>query len=81
MTRKSFQIAGIIFIIIAGILYTLERCANWIANGLSAQGLAVHSGNGSLGVPWVSVNDNVFVTTFVVVGIVMFLYGFLKKQD
>lgn len=59
--KTIYQIIGAVFLIISGTLYTLERCANWVASGLSAQGLAVHSGNGSLSEPWVRVTDNGFV--------------------
>lgn len=43
MKGRFYEITGIIFVISSGVLYTLEHCANWIANGLSAQGLASFS--------------------------------------
>lgn len=76
---KLYQITGIVFFIISGILYTLERFANWIANGLSSQGSAVFSGNGSLSEPWVGVTDNIFVVIFGVIGIVIFIYGLVIR--
>lgn len=81
MTGNSYQISGIVFIIISGLMYTLERCANWIANGLSALGLAVHAGNGSLNPPWVGINNNIFVIIFIVIGVGMFFYGSQKKRN
>lgn len=80
MKGRFYEITGIIFVISSGVLYTLEHCANWIANGLSAQGLASFSGNGSLGEPWVDVTDNAFVISFLIIGIVLFLYGWFRKN-
>ena len=75
MKGKFYEIIGVIFVIFSGIFYTLERFANWIASGLSAQGVATFSGNGSLGGPWVGLKENVFVMPFLVIGIIMFLFG------
>jgi hypothetical protein len=79
MRGKFYEIVGTIFVIFSGLLYTLERCANWVSSGLSAQGLAAYSGNGSLSAPWVGLKDNVFVIFFLVIGIVVFLYGLFKN--
>jgi len=80
MKGKFYEIIGVVFLIFAGVLYTVERCANWISNGLSAQGLAAFSGNGSLSEPWVGLIDNVFVIPFLVIGIVAFLYGLFRNS-
>ncbi|MEC0240853.1 hypothetical protein P4H66_13435 [Paenibacillus dokdonensis] len=79
MNGRFYEIIGTIFVIFSGVLYTLERCANWIGSGLSAQGLAAFSGNGSLSEPWVDPKDNVFVIPFLVIGIIVFLYGFVRN--
>lgn len=51
MKGRFYEIIGIMFVISSGFLHTLERCANFIASGLSAQGLAVFSGNGGFSKP------------------------------
>ncbi|WP_152393002.1 hypothetical protein [Paenibacillus guangzhouensis] len=79
MKGKFYEIIGTIFVIFSGVLYTLERCANWVSNGLSAQGVAAFSGNGNYGEPWVDLEDNVFVIPFLVIGIVAFLYGLFRS--
>lgn len=79
MKGKFYKITGIIFVVFSGVLYTLERCANWISSGLSAQGLASFSGDGSLSEPWVDLKNNVFVIPFLVIGIVSFLYGLYRN--
>ncbi|MBB3128570.1 hypothetical protein FHS19_003224 [Paenibacillus rhizosphaerae] len=79
MKGRFYEIIGIIFVIFSAVLYTLERCANWISSGLSAQGLAAFSGNGTLSEPWVDPKDNIFVIPFLVIGIVAFLYGFFRN--
>ncbi|WP_282940138.1 hypothetical protein [Paenibacillus sp. RC67] len=77
--NKFFQGIGVLFTIIAGILYTVERLGYWIAIGLSSGGYAVHSGNGSFSSPQVDFTDNPFVVIFLILGIVMFLYGIKRK--
>ncbi|WP_136605629.1 hypothetical protein [Paenibacillus dokdonensis] len=79
MKERFFEIIGTIFVIFSGVLHTLERCANFVASGLSAQGLAVFAGDGSVSKPWVDPKDNVFVIPFLVIGIVAFLYGFVRN--
>lgn len=79
MKGKIYEIIGTIFVILSGVLYTLERCANWIASGLSTNGLAAYAGNGSLSKPWVDLKDNVLVIPFLVIGIIVFLYGFVRN--
>ncbi|OAB33114.1 hypothetical protein [Paenibacillus macquariensis] len=79
MKARFYQIIGIIFVIFSGLLHTLERCANFVASGLSSQGLAVFSGNGGLSSPWIDPKDNVFVIPFLVIGIVAFLYGLVRN--
>ena len=44
-----------VFMMTAGGLFTVERCANWNANGLSAQGSAINNGHGNISSPFVRV--------------------------
>ncbi|MBD7968698.1 hypothetical protein [Paenibacillus gallinarum] len=80
MKGKFYEITGIIFVVFSGLLYTLERCANWISNGLRAQGLASFSGDVLSSEPWVDLKNNVFVISFLVIGIVAFLYGLYRNN-
>ncbi|GAA4842664.1 hypothetical protein GCM10023310_20680 [Paenibacillus vulneris] len=77
---KFYQGIGVLFIILAGLFYTVERFGSWIAIGLSSGGLAVHSGNGSFSSPQIDFADNPFVVIFLILGIVMFLYGIKQKS-
>lgn len=79
MKGRFYEIIGVIFVIFSGFLHTLERCVEFVAIGLSAQGSAIYSGNGGLTNPSIDPKDNVFVIPFLVIGIVVFLYGLVRN--
>lgn len=80
MSKRYFIILGSVFLIAGGCLYTLERVGNWIAIGLSAQGLAINSGNGSIVDPHVGFFDNVFVLIFCITGVILITLGIYSKS-
>ncbi|WP_150272876.1 hypothetical protein [Paenibacillus tepidiphilus] len=79
MKGRFYEIIGTILVIFSGVLYTIDRFGNWIGSGLSSNGLATFSGQGTLNKPWIDPKDNAFVIPFLVVGIMVFLYGFVRN--
>ncbi len=74
------KVAGVIFIVMAGIIYTFERGFSLISTSLIKAGF--YSGTMSGEIPEVAVSglfNNLFVPMFFIIGLALLLYG-LKKN-
>lgn len=75
-----FKITGIVFIVMAGVIYTLERGFSLLSTSIVRAGFFSGQING--GVPDVETNgffDNLFVPAFLILGIIVLIYGFSKS--
>lgn len=77
---KKASLLGAAFIIISGIIYTVERVVSLIASSIYVSGW--HSGGRTGEVPQIEVNgffDNLFVPGFLLIGAVLVIFGLSKK--
>ena len=75
----SYKITGIVFIALAGFIYTLERGFSLLSTSIIQAGF--FSGQMSGEVPNVETNGffaNLFVPAFLILGIIILVYGFSK---
>ena len=78
---KSYKVTGIVFIITAGFIYTLERGFSLLSTSMVKAGF--FSGEMTGGVPDVETSgffDNLFVPAFLIFGIIFLIYGFSKYE-
>lgn len=74
------RIIGVAFLIMAGLIYTIERGFTMLSTSIVQAGF--FAGNMSGEVPDIkmsSFTDNLFVPLFFVLGIITLVYSFLKK--
>lgn len=72
---------GFVFIIVSGFIYTLERGFSLLSTSVVKTGF--FSGQITSGVPDVETSGflvNLFVPTFIVLEIVLLIYGFSKSE-
>lgn len=77
---RSYKLLGALFIMISGLIYSLERGFSMISTSLIMAGF--YSGKMSGEVPEVEIHtlfDNFYVPLFFIVGLILIVYGFLKK--
>lgn len=75
----AYKITGIVFIAMAGLIYTLERGFSFLATSIIRAGF--FSGQMSGEVPDVETNGffaNLFVPAFLIIGIICLIYDFRK---
>ena len=75
-----YKITGIVFIIMSGLIYTLERGFSLLSTSLVKAGF--FSGTMTGGVPEIETSgflENWFVPLFLILGIMFLIYGFKKK--
>ena len=75
----AYKITGIVFIAMAGLIYTLERGFSLLSTSIIRAGF--FSGQMSGEVPDVETNvffANLFVPVFLIIGIIFVLYDFRK---
>ncbi|KAF2955149.1 hypothetical protein [Marinitoga sp. 38H-ov] len=72
---------GVIFLIVSGIFYTLERIvAKFIwALEISAVKLSPSGGSYSSYPDMPNLSENIFVIAFLILGIILIIWGLLKK--
>ena len=78
---KSCKVTGIVFIIVAGCIHTLERGFSLLSTSVVKAGF--FSGQMTGGIPDVENSgffDNLFVPVFLILGIVFLIYGFSKYE-
>lgn len=74
------KLLGIVLIVTSGIIYTLERIISTLSSSLTLAGF--WAGNRTGEVPQVEVSgffDNFYVPLLLISGIVLLIYGFMKK--
>ena len=77
-----YKITGIVFIAMAGFIYTLERGFSLLSTSIIRAGF--YSGQISGEVPGVETNGffvNLFVPVFLILGIIFLIYGFSKMVE
>lgn len=78
MTNK---IIGVVFISMAGLIYSLERGFSFLSTSTEKAGAL--AGNATGEIPNININgffDNMFVPIFLIVGIIFLTYGFNKTK-
>jgi hypothetical protein len=78
---KSYQVLGTVFIIMSGLIYSLERGFSMLSASLIRAGF--FSGRMTGEVPEVEVNgifSNFYIPLFLIVGLILVILGFMKKQ-
>lgn len=78
---KLYQVLGAIFIIMSGFIYSVERGFSMLSTSLIRAGF--FSGRMTGEVPEVSINgffDNFYVPLFFIVGLILVIFGVIKKQ-
>lgn len=79
---KSPISLGLIFIMMAGFLYTLERCFSLLSTSLVKAGF--FSGQMTGEVPQVEFSgffSNIFVTVFLITGVILIILGYMKNTN
>lgn len=78
---KPYKITGIVFIVMAGFIYTLERGFSLLSTSVVRAGFFAGQMTGE--VPDVETGgffDNLFVPAFLILGIIFIIYGFSKFE-
>jgi hypothetical protein len=78
---KSYEILGTIFILMSGFIYTIERGFSILSSSLVRAGFL--SGRWGGEVPRVEISGfftNVYVPLFLMVGLALVFYGFMKRD-
>ena len=77
------KVIGVVFISIAGLIYSLERGFSFLSTSIEKAGAL--AGNNTGEIPNININgffDNMFVPILLIVGIIFLIYGFNKtKKD
>lgn len=79
---KFYRVTGIVFIIMAGFIYTLERGFSLLSTSIVRAGF--FAGGNTGGVPEIEINslfNNLFVPAFLILGILSLIYGFSKPKN
>ncbi|MBP1949898.1 hypothetical protein [Virgibacillus litoralis] len=77
---KFYKITGIVFIIMSGLIYTLEKGFSLLSTSIVRAGF--FSGAKTGGVPEIEASGffgNLYVPLFLILGLLFIIYGFLKK--
>lgn len=77
---KSVKVLGAVFIMMSGFLYSLERGFSMLATGTVEAGFLSGAMDGE--VPEIEASGfftNVYVPLFLIVGLILIIYGFIKK--
>ncbi|RCW41580.1 hypothetical protein [Paenibacillus prosopidis] len=77
----NYSKAGVIFLVTSGVFYTLERISQWYVIAMIGNGNGINQGNagwsGSHNVP---LSENIFVVPFLLLGIILIIWGFVKDN-
>ncbi|NEU29237.1 hypothetical protein GN156_00365 [bacterium LRH843] len=78
---KSVKVLGVVFIMVSAFIHTIERAFSMVSSSIVLSGF--FSGNNTGEVPQIEVNGffgNFYVPLFLVMGIVLLIYGFIKED-
>ncbi len=76
MDKKLFYVLGAIFIIVSGVIYTIERGMayyTWIGQMTS------HTGGYPTNPQMPGLLTNVYIPIFIIIGLVFYILGYRKK--
>lgn len=79
---KLSRVMGFVYIMMAGLIYTLERGFSYLSTSTETAGALAGENTGEM--PGVSINgffDNLFVPVFIVLGVILLIYGFSKSES
>jgi hypothetical protein len=75
-------VIGVMFTIVSGLMYTIERAATYIAGSLQLAGFYAGRMSGEVPSPHMpSFSDNIFVPVFLLVGIAIIAFASFKRKD
>jgi hypothetical protein len=78
---KFVYVIGVLFIIMSGLIYTIERAMMYIAGNIRLAGFYAGHMSGLVPTPEIPrFNDNIFVPIFLLVGIAIIAYASLKRK-
>ncbi len=77
MDKKLYYILGTVFIITSGILYSLERLISYFS-WIGQMNAKTESSPIYPSLP--SINTNIFVSVFIIIGIILFALGAIKHN-
>lgn len=81
MVNQVYKVLGAIFMISSGLIYTIERCVANISSSLIVSGYTSHGTHVTGYKPeYPSITDNFFVLFLLILGILIFAYGLIKKN-
>ncbi|MFD0716672.1 hypothetical protein [Paenibacillus sp. GCM10027626] len=81
MHSKLIPLIGAIFIMLSGLLYTIERAATNIASHEIIAGFLAGNGTGAVPEPKTAeFTDNFFVPLFAIIGIALIIYSGRRKN-
>jgi hypothetical protein len=80
LSNHTNKVLGTIFMIISGLIFTIERCVASISDSLIVAGHASHGMAVAFTPEYPSISDNFFVLFFLILGILIFAYGLIKKN-
>jgi hypothetical protein len=76
LSNDFYRKIGSAFLFAAALLYTVERIGNKIVYGIES-----NAGHGT-SIPFVTnFFENVFVPAFTLIGVILFVYGFPRKNE
>ncbi|MCM3632888.1 hypothetical protein [Paenibacillus camelliae] len=81
MKSNSYKIIGAVFLLLSGIIYSLERVSTLISTSMIRAGF--FSGRMTGEVPSVETAnffDNLFAPLFLLIGLVSIIYGFKREK-
>lgn len=79
MGNNTYKIIGTVFMIVAAILYTIERCVANISHAIIKAGYASNGTNPDLKLDYPGFFENFFVWFFLFIGFILLAYGFPKR--
>jgi len=80
MGNNTYKRIGTIFMITAGVIYTIERCVASISYALIQAGYASHGTNTNFKLEYPGFFNNFFVWFFLFIGFLLLAYGFPKDK-
>jgi hypothetical protein len=81
LRERFVYVIGVMFIIVSGLMYTIERATTYIAGNLQLAGFYAGRMSGEVPSPQMpSFSDNIFIPVFLLVGIAIIAFASLKRK-
>jgi len=79
---KISRVMGFVFIIMAGLIYTLEKGFYLLATSTVKGGFEAGDNTGVVPeIETIGFFENLFVPVFIVLGVILLIYGFSKSEN